>query len=640
MLYCRKDDKSCEFAWARGRLFDRYIAEAYHRECLAVNVATVQDVSGQQRRKAAPVPLCTLEMQKRAGQALRMSGERIMKLAEEMYQGGYLSYPRTETTLFSQGYDLAAMVSTQAESGQPWSGYAQRLLGPNGQFRWPRSGGKDDGAHPPIHPTKAFDSDVARQRNPSADPDFQDKKRLYEFIARYFLACCSPDAEGMETKVVVNVSSESFAATGLMVTARNWLDVYPYTSWGGTGALPLFQAGQTFVPSEIRLHEGRTQPPPRMHEADLLAKMDEFGIGTDATVADHIAKQLERGYATKDEATQTFAPTPLGESLISAYKKMGLENLWLPSLRGVIERNITAIARGERRKEQVLREAIDAFRSDFESALAKSSMLEQEVREIVFGLAQEGRQVLGPSSVNVMAHPDRRLGFENESNNTSAAHNTSSMRFTAIIPGAVEFGTCSCGTNSLLLLVPAGDGAGPTVMCTAPVALHGWRKDFPPRITKSISVSEEACHVCSGNVNNHGPSADAPGRESRQVYKLCFTFARALLPPMYGHLFQCTRCICCDQEMHALLDTIGSGPRRQFHLHASTQCAHPLTTNNGSTQAVDNRGNHSSRRITNQISRRSAPSDQNRNRARRIDRTGSSSAGSGPRRTKKRNGTT
>lgn len=57
-----------------------------------------------------------------------------------------------------------------------------------------------------------------------------------------------------------------------------------------------------------------------------------------------------------------FKPTPLGEALVAAYCAMQLENLWKPDLRGVIERNITAIAQRQRRKDDVLAEGIAAFR--------------------------------------------------------------------------------------------------------------------------------------------------------------------------------------------------------------------------------------------------------------------------------------
>ena len=68
-------------------------------------------------------------------------------------------------------------------------------------------------------------------------------------------SCCSQDAEGQETRVSVEVAGEGFIATGLMVTARNWLDVYPYANWGGQEALPVFTQGQQFMPASIDLRE-------------------------------------------------------------------------------------------------------------------------------------------------------------------------------------------------------------------------------------------------------------------------------------------------------------------------------------------------------------------------------------------------
>ena len=57
------------------------------------------------------------------------------------------------------------------------------------------------------------------------------EKRIYEFIVRHFLACCSQDAQGHETLVEIDVAGEKFTAQGLMILARNYLDVYPYERW-------------------------------------------------------------------------------------------------------------------------------------------------------------------------------------------------------------------------------------------------------------------------------------------------------------------------------------------------------------------------------------------------------------------------
>lgn len=55
--------------------------------------------------------------------------------------------------------------------------------------------------------------------------------RLYEFIVRHFLACVSQDAVGKETVVDIEIAQEKFSASGLMIIARNYLDVYPYDKW-------------------------------------------------------------------------------------------------------------------------------------------------------------------------------------------------------------------------------------------------------------------------------------------------------------------------------------------------------------------------------------------------------------------------
>jgi hypothetical protein len=68
-------------------------------------------------------------------------------------------------------------------------------------------------------------------------------------------------------------------SAGLMVLERNWLEVYPWGNWGGNANLPTFQQGQTFMPTELLLKEGATQPPPRLSERDLIAAMERYGIG-------------------------------------------------------------------------------------------------------------------------------------------------------------------------------------------------------------------------------------------------------------------------------------------------------------------------------------------------------------------------
>ena len=120
-----------------------------------------------------------------------------------------------------------------------------------------------------------------------------DHWRIYEFITRHFLACCSKNAVGTSAKVTACIGDEKFTASGLTVTERNFLDIYPYQKWT-TNALPAFSVGSTFIPSSLLLHKGSTEPPPLLAEHDLIAMMNAHGIGTDATIPEHISKVQER----------------------------------------------------------------------------------------------------------------------------------------------------------------------------------------------------------------------------------------------------------------------------------------------------------------------------------------------------------
>jgi DNA topoisomerase-3 len=214
-----------------------------------------------------------------------MTSQQVMKVAEDLYTKGWISYPRTETDQFDRGMDLRALVARQTQDTS-WGPFAQHLM--NGGFNQPRDGRNNDKAHPPIHPVNYV---VSTQLN-------QDEKRVYEFVVRRFLACCSEDAVGEATDIEINYGGEIFHAHGLSVIARNYLDVYPYDKWESSQQLPQYTVGETFEPTEANMLDGQTSAPSYLTEPELIALMDANGIGTDATMAEHIAKVQERQYVT------------------------------------------------------------------------------------------------------------------------------------------------------------------------------------------------------------------------------------------------------------------------------------------------------------------------------------------------------
>lgn len=298
----------------------------------------------------------------------------MVQVAEDLYTKGFISYPRTETDQFDREIDLRALIAKQTNANL-WGQYAQGLL--DGNFSTPRPGRNNDQAHPPIHPV-----------NPAQGAQLNDEEgRVYEFVVRRFLACCSEDAKGSTTTVELTYGGELFTAHGLIVLQRNYLDVYPYDKWESSQQLPLFTLGETFTPLEAKMSDGKTSPPTYLTEPELISLMDANGIGTDATMAEHIAKIQERHYAEKqhrgggrvaaygdgddDEgpatrggrgrgrgrgrgggrggaatnsrgggnAMQEFIPTTLGVALIQGYDRIGLEtSLSKPFLRKEVRR--------------------------------------------------------------------------------------------------------------------------------------------------------------------------------------------------------------------------------------------------------------------------------------------------------------
>ncbi|XP_072978539.1 DNA topoisomerase 3-alpha [Typha angustifolia] len=496
------DEGTATFSWMRGHLFDYTCAVVIYELCVEEPTATVNNVKLQEKMKYPPYPLSTVELQKRASRYFRMSSEHTMKVAEELYQAGFISYPRTETDNFSVNTDLHGIVREQA--GHPiWGSYAQRLLDPETRlWRNPSNGGHDDKAHPPIHPTKFS----------SGEPNWsQDHNKLYELVVRHFLACVSQPAVGAETTVEIDIAGEQFNASGRVIISKNYLDVYRFESWGGT-LLPTYTVGQQFIPTTMTLDSGVTRPPPLLSESDLLSRMDKSGIGTDATMHDHIKKLIDRCYATKDSNTR-FSPTNLGEALVMGYDDMGYE-LWKPYLRSMMECDMKAVSMGTKRKSEVLESCLHQMKSCFVDArLNKIKLLE----------AME-------------------IFFERSGRSNGDAHN-----FGEVVR--------SCGvcheSDMVLKRRPNGEfmvGCLRFPLCRNVVWL--------PSSLSEAAVTGHVCPTCS------------PG----PIYMIQFKFRRVEIPPNYevDHL----GCIGgCDITLRELTEICGTGSRNHASTAARGQGA-------------------------------------------------------------------
>ncbi|KAL5003779.1 DNA topoisomerase [Aspergillus recurvatus] len=376
-----RDEIKVNFLWNRVHLFDRAAVTMLLERCLIAKKAKVTKVNQKPTSKWRPLPLTTVDLQMMGTKYLRMDSAKVMKIAENLYTKGFISYPRTETDQFDKGIDLKKLIEKQLPD-QRWGQYAQGLL--DGNFRTPRAGRHNDQAHPPIHPV-CWVSPTALT---------EDERKVYEFVARRFLACCSDDAKGQSTEVEIQYGDEMFHAKGLLVLERNYLDVYVYDKWESTQQLPNYRVGERFEPTEANMFDGKTSPPNYLTEPELIGLMDANGIGTDATMAEHIERIKTREYIGETvrgsgrNAVKLLIPTRLGIALILGYEDVfaGLADspsLSKPFLRKQMELEMRDVCAGTRLRTHVVQQNLDMYRELFIHTQRRMNMLKAAFQKYI-----------------------------------------------------------------------------------------------------------------------------------------------------------------------------------------------------------------------------------------------------------------
>ena len=362
----KKDNIEVDFKWEKNRVTDIHVALDYFMKISEQPIlATVTAVDAKPKSKWRPTPLDTISFEKLASSKLRMSAKSAMKVAEKLYTSGMISYPRTETNIFPPSLNLKQFVDVQKES-PVWGDFAARL---SQEGVTPRQGKNTDNAHPPIYPTKYPPNALSG-----------DEAKVYELIARHFLACCSQDAQGKETTVTIDIRGEKFKASGLIIFARNYLDVYPYEKWSAK-ELPNYQMEEKFTPTEMQMKEGETSPPQLLTESDLIGLMEKHGIGTDATHADHIETIQERKYVTKT-SDRRFIPLTFGLGLVEGYKKIK-EEMSKPHLRAALEKDLQSVCEGNKTPADVLKNQISMYKQVFIEVEQKANLLKQGIQSSI-----------------------------------------------------------------------------------------------------------------------------------------------------------------------------------------------------------------------------------------------------------------
>ncbi|ABL87570.1 DNA topoisomerase [Pyrobaculum islandicum DSM 4184] len=297
-----------------------------------------------------PEPLETVELERRASRWLGINSKKTLDIAEELYRAGYISYPRTETTIYPPTLNLREILQELIRGEH--SRYVEELLLRG--FR-PTRGDSDDGAHPPIYPTKgATKSEIYKTFGKIGDNAWA----IYDFVVRHFLATLSPPAQVEKQKIVVDFGKIQLEVEGQRTIDEGYWRIYPWERQSDR-PLPRVYVGDEVHAIKVEVVERETEPPPPMSESELLALMKKYGIGTDATMQDHIYTNIKRGYMKLQKGK--CIPTKLGETLAITLFQYTPE-LIEPTVRARIERAIQGIVKNGISPNRLIQE----IKSEFE----------------------------------------------------------------------------------------------------------------------------------------------------------------------------------------------------------------------------------------------------------------------------------
>ncbi|MFL6556207.1 MAG: DNA topoisomerase, partial [Bacillus sp. (in: firmicutes)] len=271
--------------WERDnekRLFDKVKAETIQSKVTGKK-AVLEKIDRKKKSEPQPLPYDLTELQRDANKRFGFSAKKTSTVLQRLYeQYKLVTYPRTDSR-----YLTTDMMTTMSDRLQGMSsGYKDEvrpLLANKGQVLAKRVFNNEKVTdHHAIIPTE--------QRLNLSELD-NDERKLYDIIARRFLALFLPAYDYESVQAVFKVEGETFTAKETNIIDLGFKKVLgkEETEQAATGLQKLVQ-GQSFTVKNITINQKWTEPPQRYSEADVLAQMEKFGLGTPATRAEIIER--------------------------------------------------------------------------------------------------------------------------------------------------------------------------------------------------------------------------------------------------------------------------------------------------------------------------------------------------------------
>ncbi|MDO8481209.1 MAG: DNA topoisomerase I [Nanoarchaeota archaeon] len=326
-------------AWHKEEKFwEKPKAEAVMKKIEGAKEGIVQNTSTSETKQAPPTPFDLTTLQTEMYRCHKIAPKRTLEIAQELYVGGYISYPRTSSQQYPESIGYRKLLSLLGNN-PAYADLVKKLLS-QGSLQ-PNNGKKTDPAHPAIYPTGA---------SPSLDTPQHEK--LYDIIARRFLATFAPYALRETTKFDIIVREEPFVASGTRTKEKGWHLYYgPYVNLEEQ-EMPKVQNGEKVTVKKSEMHEKETKPPARYNASSILRELEKKNLGTKSTRASIVDTLFERGYLHG----KSIEATELGMRLIDTLQRHA-PKIIDEELTRHFEDEMEEIREGKKTGEEVLEEA-------------------------------------------------------------------------------------------------------------------------------------------------------------------------------------------------------------------------------------------------------------------------------------------
>jgi DNA topoisomerase-1 len=320
-------------------------------------------------------PFITSTLQQAASGRLGFSVKKTMTLAQRLYEAGYITYMRTDSTNLSKD----AVESVRDYIGKE---FGDRYL-PESPNRYSSKEGAQE-AHEAIRP-----SDVGR-RATDLDGMERDTERLYELIWRQFVACQMTPAQYLSSTLTVEADGYELRAKGRVLKFDGYTRVLRPVGKSEDQALPDLAEGTPMHLEALHPQQHFTKPPARYTEASLVKELEKRGIGRPSTYASIISTIQDRGYVRLEN--RRFYAEKLGD-IVTERLKESFPDLMDYSFTARMEDGLDEVAQGEQDWRRLLDDFYAEFRQELEEAESEEGMRPNQPVPIDIDCPSCGRQM-------------------------------------------------------------------------------------------------------------------------------------------------------------------------------------------------------------------------------------------------------